>query len=187
MNKIHCYVDESGQHSRGKYFLVSIVIADDKQDKLGRLLVKAEKESGKGKLKWAKSKDSYRHTYIRAILLNPLFKGLLYSAYYESTQEYVDLTIKSTAKAIQEYTSNDYRATIVVDGLRKNERNRFATGLRREGVRTHKVRGTEDEKDPFIRLADALCGFVADAIQGREEFKLLMEKAERDGMLKLLT
>ena len=186
MNRIHCYVDESGQHSHGAYFLVSVVIIEDDLNQLRNQLLAIEKESGKNRRKWAKAGDKNRSAYIRGVLANPSFKGKLFSSYYHDTQDYVQLTIEGTAKAIQSYSQEEYQAQVIVDGLGKKERNRFASGLRKEGIRTHKIRGADDEKDPFIRLADALCGFVADAIQGREEFNHLMKKAEQEGLLKLL-
>lgn len=186
MDRIYCYVDESGQHTKGKYFLVSVVIADEDRDQLARQLLEIEKTSGKNRRKWVKAGDKNRTAYIRAVLSDPDFIGKLFSVYYQDTQDYVQLTIEGTAKAIQNYSEDEYQAQVTVDGLHKKERNRFAVGLRKEGIKTHKVRGADDEKDPFIRLADALCGFVADALHGREEFDRLMKKAEKEGILKLL-
>ena len=38
--------------------------------------------------------------------------------------------------------------------------------MRKKGIRTEKVRGLKDERDEFIRLADAIAGFVRDAQEG---------------------
>lgn len=186
MEKIYCYVDESGQHSQGSYFLVSVIIAADNRDQLAKQLLAIEKKSGKNRRKWSKAGDRNRSAYMQAVLTNPDFKSMLFTAHYQDTQEYVQLTIETTAQAIQQQYQEDYQANIIVDGLHKKERNRFAVGLRRKGIRTNKVRGADDERDPFIRLADALCGFVADAIQGRADFQQWMKQAEHEGILKLL-
>lgn len=57
-------------------------------------------------------------------------------------------------------------ATVFVDGLVYAERRRFAAGLRKLNVVVHKVQGRRDESDEFIRLADAIAGFVRDALEG---------------------
>ncbi len=186
MKKLYCYVDESGQHSQGAYFLVSVVITDSDRDQLEKLLLVIELTSGKRKLKWTKSKVANRTAYVKAILTNPVFKNKLFSASYQSTREYVVLTVSTTAKSIQAYTQEEYKATVIVDGLRKSERNRFAVGLRRQGIRTNKIVGGDDTNNAFIRLADALCGFLADAQQGREDYLKLLQKAEAEGIIRLL-
>jgi hypothetical protein len=183
MQRLYCYVDESGQHSQGAYFLVSVVIAGDDRDKIEKWLLATEKAAGKNRRKWTHAGDANRVAYIQAVLNNPDLKGRLFSAYYRSGQDYVRLTIETTARAMQAYTAGAYKATIVVDGLQKSERNRFAVGLRSRGILTYKVVGRDDQQDAFIRLADALCGFVADALAGREDFKRLLDKAERQGMV----
>jgi len=88
-----------------------------------------------------------------------------------------------TAQAIKAYAQGKYEARITVDGLQKSERNRFAVGLRKQSVRTKTVRGGKDEIDIFIRLADALCGFLRQALTGRAELDRLMTRATREGYL----
>ena len=47
----------------------------------------------------------------------------------------------------------DYKATVVVDGLKSSEVKRFTKGLRQLNIRVRKVRGIRDESDALIRLA----------------------------------
>lgn len=185
MEKIYCYIDESGQHSEGAYFIVSVVVADHRREALSLILENIEKQSGKNKYKWTKAKDEYRTAYIKAVLENPAFKGWLFSATYHDTQAYVDLTVSATAWAIQNYAQEEYKATVVVDGLQRSERHRFGATLRKSGISTQKIVGADDQKEPFIRLADALCGFIADAQQGRQEYVKLLRKAEETGVIRL--
>lgn len=186
MRRLICYVDESGQHSLGAYFLVSVVITEDDRDQLEARLLSLEKSTGKRHLKWNKSKHDVRLAYIRGVLRNPDFYGKIYTAYTENSRDYVSLTVTATAQSIQVHTTDDCKATVIVDGLKKTERKQFAVGLRNQGVVTEKVVGRRDENEPLIRLADALCGFVADAKQGREEYRYLLDKAVLEGFLKLL-
>lgn len=187
MQRLYCYVDESGQHSLGAYFLVSVVLVEEERDRLEKWLLATEKATGKRHLKWHKSRPQYRQAYIEAVLAHPNLKGKLFSAYHHNTRAYVDLTIEGTAKAVQAYVLGEYKATILVDGLQKAERNRFAVGLRQQGILTYKVVGRDDEKDPLIRLADALCGFVGDAMQGEAGYQRLLRKAQAEGWLRLLS
>lgn len=48
-----------------------------------------------------------------------------------------------------------------------------------------KVQGVaKDETNALTRLADAIAGFVLDAVDGKsEEIKALFQKAKKDGML----
>ncbi len=44
---------------------------------------------------------------------------------------------------------------------------RFARGLRARGVKLAKMRGSKDQSSAFIRLADAIAGFMRDYIEGQ--------------------
>lgn len=48
MKKIYCYVDETGQDTGGKIFVVSIILTMTERDSLLGLCEKIEKETGKG-------------------------------------------------------------------------------------------------------------------------------------------
>lgn len=105
---------------------------------------------------------------------------------YRETREYVPLTVLTVAEAILGFAQNEYTATILVDGLRTNEEHQFASSLRKQNIRTKKVRGLRDESDAFIRLVDALAGLVIDADEGNRVYKSLLEQAGKDGFVKAL-
>ena len=75
-----------------------------------------------------------------------------------------------------------YSAFVYVDGLSKTKRRAYTQALRAQGVLVHQVRGIpKDENSPLTRLADALAGFVRDALSGEDdEAKQLLERAKRD-------
>lgn len=80
-----------------------------------------------------------------------------------------------------------YETTVFVDGLKRSERHRFSAGLKRLNVRVRKVRGVrKDENDPFIRLADAIAGFVRDYLEGNEKVADCYRRAESKGIIKHL-
>jgi len=91
--------------------------------------------------------------------------------------------ILSTAKALHARVMYRPTATVFVDGLVYAERRRFAAGLRKLNVIVHKVQGRRDESDEFIRLADAMAGFVRDALEGDQEMGVLFARARRQGLI----
>ena len=95
--------------------------------------------------------------------------------------------VLTTARAITEKASDEYKATIFVDGLQRSQIKWFGRELRHLSIRTKKVRGVRrDETEPLIRLADALCGFVRAAESGRGEVTTLLNKARTEGIVKEL-
>jgi hypothetical protein len=45
------------------------------------------------------------------------------------------------------------------------------------------VQGQRDESDEFIRLADAIAGFVRDALEGDPRMGVLFERARRQRLI----
>lgn len=182
--KFYAYVDESGQDTKGLLFLVAVVITGAERDALRRRLADIERATGKHQRKWTKTHPLDRARYIEQIICTPgLVRHLFYSL-YRGAQTYVDLSILSTAKALNAATSGTFEATVFVDGLGKSERHRFAAGLRKLRITVRKVRGMNDQSDEFIRLADAIAGFVRDAIEGDEMMKGLFRKATENAVLR---
>lgn len=186
MQKIYCYVDETGQDTKGKFFLVSVIVAEKDRDKLRDKLKKAEQVSGKKSRKWSKGNRSQRKKYIESIINDKEFINKLFYAKYFDTKEYVDLTILATAKAILNKTNNNYKAVVFVDGLKRAERRCFAAGLRKLKVKIKKVRGLRDQSDEFIRLADALAGFIRDAIEGDQMMNIIYKTAKKNNIIREL-
>lgn len=188
MQKLYCYVDETGQDARSKFFLVSVVIAEDDREEFLKELTRIEKESGKGRRKWMDARDQQRVAYMQLLFANSLFKGKLCYAVYPRTPDYFTKTIVTVAHAITAYvTTEDYRATVLIDGLPKSLISQAAVALRRLRIKIFKVRGIrKEENDALMRLADAMCGFVRSASEGREAFAKLLEKAKKQDFLREL-
>ncbi len=176
MQKLYCYVDETGQDTGGKIFLVSIVIADETREEARKKLRRIEDVAGKKRKKWTRATRGQRKNYIQQVIDIKELAGCLYYSKYEATRAYVDLSILSVAKALYDKAKAPYEATIFVDGLKRAERPRFGAGLRKLKVRVRKVRGARDQSDEFIRLADAIAGFVRDSLEGDQVMKTLYEK-----------
>jgi len=185
--KLYCYVDETGQDTKGRFFLVAIVITGEEREELIKELEKIEAESLKGISKWKKTSPQRRITYIERILDNRLFADKISYAAFTSGQDYQEMTIVATSKAIISAAPlNNYEASVYVDGLSRTDRFVVGAGLRHRHVRVKRVRGITDESNALIRLADAVAGFVRDCIEGDENMKPLYQKVIAAGLLKKL-
>lgn len=183
--KLFCYVDETGQDTYGKFFIVSVVVTGDVRESLVARLERIEHTSGKGKSKWTAARPSERLAYMTAVLSDPLFKQTLHFAFYENTKKYMAMTVLATAGAILAIR-NRIGVSIYVDGLPKSRVQWFATELRHFNIRASKVVGIRrEESDALIRLADALAGFVRQALmRTNEQMEVLFERAKKEGYLK---
>lgn len=177
MKKLYCYVDETGQDTKGKIFLVSIVISGKKEkDQFENKLFDIEKRSGKNTAKWTRSKHKYRIDYLSDIFSLKILRGALYYGIFNDTKEYVALTTFTIAQAIYLKTKKDYHATIIIDGLNTKERERVLKGLKIFHIKYRKVRGLKEEASPFLRLADAIAGFLRDYIEDKKYAKKIARK-----------
>ena len=165
--KLYCYVDETGQDTHGRLFLVAVVVAGHDRDSLAAELERIEAASGKRLSKWRKASFERKTAYLRSVLALPQVSGALYYARYSDTKAYLDLMIYAAARAILHKGRSPYKATVIVDGLSGNDVRKFGHGLRELRVSVRKVRGIEDERDPVVRLADALAGFIRDYVEGQ--------------------
>lgn len=187
MQKLYCYVDETGQDTKGKLFIVSVIVTEGEREELARQLEEIEKTSRKGKVKWHGAEDKARIAYIRAVLKNPAFKGKLTYSCFRNTIDYFPRMVLTTARAITHKAIKTYQATVFVDGLQRSQVKRFGTELRHLHVRTKKIRGVrKEETEPFIRLADAVCGFVRAGIEKRQNLAALLQKVKAQGTIKEL-
>jgi hypothetical protein len=178
--KFFCYVDESGQDTQGKLFIVSIVVAAQERDHLIRVCETIEQESGKGRVKWIKTSYRQRLAYIQHVLSTPIFQGKLNFAVYRNTRDYSILTTQAIAQALNATGETDYKATVLIDGLPRTQERLVGHQLHQFGVHTKKVRGVKkDENDALIRLADAVCGFVRAATEGQAVMQAWLEQGIR--------
>lgn len=182
--KLYCYVDETGQDTLGEFFLVSVVVVGNERDHLRSKLDAIEKRSGKGIKKWTKSTRKQRIAYMSEIVNNESLANHISFSHYTESRSYVDMTILSTAKAILAAANETYEATVYVDGMQRTEQRAFAAGLRKLNVHLHLVRGLTDQADEFIRLADAVAGFLRDSMEGDEEMQKLHKRASKNSIIK---
>lgn len=184
MQKLYCYVDETGQDTHGAFFLVAVVIAAEERERLQVALEQIEQQSKKGRLKWQKTAFARRIAYLNALLTTSLLHGKVFFAHYAQTKAYLDLTVYTTAKAILKRAEGAYQTVVWVDGLGKSEARRFERGLRGLKVKVRKVRGLREESDSLLRLADAAAGFIRDALEGQGYAQERYREAVRKGIIR---
>jgi len=182
--KLYCYVDETGQDTEGGLFVVATVITGTDRDRLRDVLRWFERESGKGQKKWTKATRQQRRTYMEHIIQATEFRGRLFYARFSQTRDYLPCVLHTIAQALTTAAGGQpYQATVLIDGLRREERPRVGLGLRQLHVAAKKVRGLRDESDEFIRLADATAGWVRDYLEGQTDMKRLYQEGVSQGVL----
>lgn len=183
---IYAFVDETGQDTKGEMFIVSVVVTDDEYDRINEALIEIEQRSNKRMDKWRKARFKARLAYLQAILANPAFTDAIFFSHYINSLAYFELTVETTARAIQCKAAVTQPVTIVVDGLSGQSIDRFKKSLRQRNINARKVRGVRDESEPLIRLADAVAGLVRDFIEGQPYAVEWYEKAVASGVLREL-
>lgn len=186
--KFFCYVDESGQDTQGKLFIVSIVVAARERDQLIQVCEAIEEGTGKGRVKWIKTSYSQRLAYFQQILSQPIFQRKLNFVVYRNTRDYATLTTQAIIHTLRATGETDYKATILIDGLPRAQERLVGNQLHQLGLHTKKVRGVKkDENDALIRLADAVCGLVRAATEGQVAMQALLEQGRRIGVFRNLS
>ncbi len=186
MQKLYCYVDETGKEFSSQKFIVAVVIITGDRDGLFELCEQLEKETGKGKFKWGKAKHEPRMKYLNKVFSNKdLGGGICYSV-FPRTMNFDEATIVAIVRSINRLKpSGKYAALIYVDGLTKTKRREYGVALRRHHLHVQQIRGIErDENNALTRLADAIAGFAGDALNSSsKDITALFERVKRSGVL----
>ena len=175
--KLYCYVDETGQDTKGDFFLVAVLLKE-KSDllKLEGQLVFIEKKTGKKSLKWKKTNNRIKSKYLKELIkINELKNSIFYSQYHLS-KEYSKLTSLTIAKAVLMKENRDYSVTIIIDGLNDKERAVVRDELKKLKINYRKIRGMKDGQSVFLRLSDSMAGLLRDMIEGKKYAQNIMKK-----------
>ena len=184
--KLTGYVDGSGHHAASAWFVVALVlIKNEEREALQRRLQEIEGRSGKSK-KWRKTTKAKRRAYIQAIVQSfPPGKVFYLARPQERVGDHKAFWIDTVVRALVRHAPPAYEITLFSDDINKEEQENIRTELRRQGIAVRKVRRLSDQKDEFIRLADAVAGFVRSALEGLE-FVPLFQQARQRGVLEPL-
>lgn len=187
MRKLFCYVDETGQDTKGRLFIVSTVIIGAERENLRTKLKQIESDSGKKK-KWSRSTYAKKVDYMQRVVRFTGFHECLFYARYHGTTEYFLCTLDTISKALIEAAAgHPYRATVLIDGLNKEQAARAQLELRRKSLPVRKLRGLREQSDEFIRLADSAAGLVRAYYEGNTDARLaLYHEAVCNGVVREL-
>ena len=179
MQKLYCFVDETGQDTKGKIFLVSVIIPGKKEkEELEANLLEIEKRSGKKSVRWGSTRPESKVAYLKEIFSLKILQGDIFYGVFKDTHEYVALTTYTIAQALSLKTQKQYQTTIIIDGLNKKERERVMQGLRTLQIRYRKIRGLKEQASSILRLADAIAGFLRDYLEGQKYAKEIHSKCK---------
>ena len=181
--KYYCYVDETGQDTKGEFFLVSVVLIEAKlRESLKRRLLELEDRSGKKSFKWNGSRFEVRVDYLEGLLeINELYHCLRFR-YFKDSLDYSYLTACAIARTLQGVTGES-KVTVLIQGLlKKKEQLIIPQFLRRSKIRFSKIRGLKRD-DCFVRLADSLAGFLRDYIEEQSYTEAIYESLKKKGLI----
>lgn len=185
MQKLYCYVDETGQDTHGVHFSVccTIAIGEEKRDALEQLMLRIEKESGK-KTKWQKTDNKRKERFLEHICAHKdeLF-GHIFVEHFYRIESFTDATTEAISRSIIFSGHKDTPSIIYIDGLQRELRKTVSSLLRRYGIRTEKVKGLKDEQNSLIRLSDAIAGFVRDYLEGQDYAKEYFLTLLKEGVI----
>jgi len=187
IRKLYCYVDETGQDTKGNIFIVSIVITKSNRYEIEKRLKNIEIETGKKKTKWFRSRRDLQSAYIEKVFNEEVLKDSIFYSLTKNSKTYKDTMLVSIATAVNYLDiKRNMKVSVFIDGLRRKEIILVKTGLRRIGLRTEKVRGVKDESNAIIRLADAIAGLVRKKVEGVEFAEKLCRVGTKKGVLRAL-
>ena len=172
LTKLYCYVDETGQDTKGEFFLVAVILKEiNELAFLETKLKDIERKTGKGYLKWKKTNSKIRNLYLKELIKVNELKNSIFYSHYHSSKEYSRLTSLTIAKAVLMKNEPDYLVTILIDGLNNKEREVVRLELKKLRIKYRKIRGIKDEQSVFLRLADTMAGFLRDSTEGENYTK----------------
>ena len=75
MQKLYCYVDESGQDDVSRFFIVVVVVSGQNQESLRTEIEDIERLAGTNRKKWHKVRHEHRMRYLRLLLERKIGAG----------------------------------------------------------------------------------------------------------------
>ncbi len=181
--KLYCYVDETGQDTRSKVFVVVAVVTEKEQQKLRQKIIDAEQASGIGLSKWHNASHDRRIKFLKIVLEQGIGKGDIFYGSYEKPIPYFLPMLDLTAKAIKAKAKGQYQTKVYVDGIDRKKAKELTNALRVEGISLGMVRSRRDESESLIRLADRWAGCIRAALEENKEAKALAKKAKQQSYL----
>lgn len=177
--KLYCFVDETGQDTKGALFLVAVVLKEiDGLVALEKRLQEIEQKTGKKQLKWKKTNNQIKELYLEELIQVKSLQNSIYYSQYQASKEYSKLTSLTIAKAILARQKENYSVIVIIDGLNDREREIVRQELKKLKIKYRKIRGMKDEQNIFLRLANAMAGFLRDNTEKQAYTKIFMRRLQ---------
>ncbi len=85
--RLYAYIDESGQDTLGRLFVVGAVVIDREQrDSIREQLEALEGRSKKGRVKWHRARHAYRQAYVSDLSNMTRLSGSIFLSRFVSAQ-----------------------------------------------------------------------------------------------------
>ncbi len=187
LQKLYCYVDESGQDPQSTFFVVVAVVSDQHQDDLREKLSAIERNARTGFRKWHKSQAKRRLRYLKSVLDQQVATGGVFFGHYQKPVPYFFPMLDVLEQALKQQSKGQYSARVYVDGIDRKKAAELTNALRSRGLSLGFVKSRRDESEPVIRLADMWAGCIRAALLGRSEEQRLLDRAQKAGYLVAVT
>ena len=183
MQKIYCYVDETGQDTKSEIFVVVAVVSAGDQEQIRKQLLKIEKLVKTHKLKWHKLRNDRRMKYLALVLERKIASRDVYIGRYQKPIPFFFPMLDLVEKAITQAAKGEYTARVYVDGINKKVAKSLTNALRSRGISLGLVKSRRDESEPLIRLADMWAGCARSAFLNNKDSKNTFKQAKDRGYL----
>ena len=186
MQKLYCYVDESGQDPKSEFFVVVAVTTEKHLDYIREQLIDIEQQAGTNRKKWHKVRHYNRIRYLSLVVERKIAAGEVYVSHHKKPIPYFFPMLSILQKAIKEVAQDSYRANVYVDGIDRQKAKELTNALRASGISLRMVKSTRDESEPLIRLADMWAGCARSALLRRKDAQDIVKRAKKEGYLREL-
>ena len=166
VQKLYCYVDETGQDTSSDIFVVVAVVSAREQEPFRQALLDIEHLAGTGRRKWHKSRSARRLLYLTLALERHLGRGEIFFGSYPKPLPYFFPLLEVLEQAIRIKAVPPYSARVYVDGIDHKKAAELTNALRLRGISLEMVKGRRDESEPIIRLADRWAGCIREHCTG---------------------
>jgi hypothetical protein len=183
MQKLYCYLDETGQDAKSEFFIVVAVVTEKERESIRKKLEAVERWTGTNRKKWHKVRHENRIRYLNSLLEQKIAAGEVYAASYRKPIPFFFPLIDILEKAIKHSARGEYRASIYVDGIDRYKAKELTNALRTRDISLRIVKSRRDESEPLIRLADMWAGCIRSALLGRKDAQDIVEQAKKEGYL----
>jgi hypothetical protein len=138
MGSVHLYSDETGQHTRGRFFIVAGVALSAYRQKIRTDLLRIEAESAKGLGDWHGTSPRRRRLYLKAALALPELRDCVFYRVHTNVQpgDYWQSTVNTLLAAATSFRGSREEIVVVHEGFTVATRGKLAKQLRRTAALT---------------------------------------------------